>query len=532
MNVNGHELSKEQADLLQSRLAAIIAGSDDAIVSKDLNGIVQSWNLAAERIFGYTADEMIGQPITRLIPPDRQEEEPAILARLRRGERVDHFQTVRRHKLGHEIHVSVTISPIHDASGTVVGASKIARDITHQKSAELERERLLASEREARADAEHSSRLKDEFLATLSHELRTPLNAIYGWAQLLQRPQVSDEEISEGLEVIARNARVQTQLVDDLLDMSRIISGKLRLDVRPIDLEEVIDAAMQSVLPAARAKDIHIHKRIDPATSATGAVTGDAARLQQVIWNLLSNAVKFTPAYGRVEVLLEPAGSSVQIIVTDTGQGISAEFLPYLFERFRQADGSTTRRHGGLGLGLAIAKHLVELHGGTISASSPGPGLGTRLVVSLPARARPMPEARSFTRPSAMDDVRLDGLKVLVVDDEPDALDLIRRILTDAGATVSVTASADDAIARLLSERPAVLVSDIGMPGEDGYRLLQRVRQLPDEGLRRIPAVALTAFARPEDRRRALLAGFQMFVPKPLEPAELIAVVASVTQRV
>jgi PAS domain S-box-containing protein len=523
----------ESVDLLGARLAAIIASSDDAIVSKNLQGIVQTWNDAAQRIFGYTAEEMIGQSITRLIPPERQDEEPQILLRLVKGERVDHFETVRVRKDGRRIDVSVTISPIRDRTGTIVGASKIARDITELKRVRAEREQLLESEHAARREAERISRMKDEFLATLSHELRTPLNSILGWAQLLRGGATTSQDLSQGLESIERNARLQAQLIDDLLDVSRIISGKVRLDVRRVELANVVADAVESMRPAADAKGVKLHCVLDPDA---GIITGDPNRLQQIVWNLVSNAIKFTPRGGRVAVLLRRSGSSVEIVVEDTGQGIKSEFIPHLFLRFSQFDSSSTRRHGGLGLGLAIVKHLVELHGGTVRASSAGEGRGSTFVVSLPiAAVRPIEpdnerDAGSAAFGAALG-FNLGGVRVAVVDDEPDARQLIRRILELHGAEVVQAESAGEGVEVVRGRRPHVVLSDIGMPGEDGYQFLRRLRELPPEQGGDTPVVALTAYARSEDRRRALLAGFQMHMTKPVEPAELLAVVTNLSKK-
>jgi signal transduction histidine kinase/CheY-like chemotaxis protein len=404
---------------------------------------------------------------------------------------------------------------------------------------------LLESERAARAEAERAGRMKDEFLATLSHELRTPLNAILGWATMLRRTADDPEEVASGLEVIERNARVQAQLIEDLLDMSRIISGKIRLDVRSVDPTVVIDAAVESIQPAADAKEIRIQRVVDPC----GAVLGDPGRLQQVLWNLLSNAVKFTPRGGKIMVACRRAHSSVEISVTDTGQGIKAEFLPHVFERFRQADASTTRRYGGLGLGLAIVKNLVELHGGTIDARSDGENTGATFVVRLPISALRGSASKgdgesadagddnaSAGRPASApgdpecDLANLAGVKVLVVDDDADARNLVTRLLSDCNAHVSAAASAEEAIQYLKDELPDVLLSDIGMPSTDGYEFIRQVRESIASG-ERLPAAAHTAFARSEDRRRALLAGYQTHVAKPVEPSELIAVVASLARR-
>jgi PAS domain S-box-containing protein len=539
----------EPIEQLHARLAAIVASSDDAIASKDLNGVVKTWNAAAERIFGYTAAEMIGRPIAMLVPDDRPNEEHEILERLKRGERVDHFETVRVRKDGRRIDVSVTISPIRDAGGEVVGASKIVRDITNMKAVLAERERLLARERAAREEAERVGRAKDEFLATLSHELRTPLNAILGWAHILRTGGVPPQDVATGLETIERNARLQTQLIEELLDMSRIISGKLRLDVQPVDLQLVIADAVESMRPAADAKNIKLHKLLDPSAST---INGDPNRLQQVLWNLLSNAIKFTPKGGNVQVILRRVNSQVEVSVSDTGQGIHPDFIPQLFNRFTQADASSTRRHGGLGLGLAIVKHLVELHGGSVRASSPGEGQGSTFTIRLPLSivrqhtplertvkpradaAAADAEAESFSLLVGRDEQRVDlaGVRVLVVDDELDARVLIRRVLESCHAEVVLADSAAAALETLEragdGERPPdVLVCDIGMPDVDGYQLLQRVRSLQGAEGKRLPAVALTAMARSEDRRRALLAGFQLHVAKPVEPVELVVAVAN-----
>jgi PAS domain S-box-containing protein len=819
-----------QQDEVQARLAAIVANSDDAIVSKTLDGIVLSWNSAAERIFGYSAEEMIGRPILTLLPPERADEETEILTRIRRGERVDHFETVRVCKDGRKIDVSVTISPIKDATGKIVAASKIARDISERKQlinererlyelgtsmvaehdihamvqlitdaatelsgaqfgaffynvvnetgesyllytlsgaprekfeqfpmprntavfeptfvgagvvrsdditkdprygqnapyhgmpsghlpvrsylavpviarsgevlgglffghaepgvfnehserivvaiaghagvslenaklhhelretagrfqqlansipqlawmanpngdvfwyndrwfeytgmpagtqmgwgsesvqdpAELprvrekwqaalasgepwedtfplrrhdgvfrwhlsralpirdgadhitmwfgtntdvtdqrkladDREELLSAERAARSEAERIGRMKDEFLATLSHELRTPLSAILGWSQLLQRSDLTPDTLAEGLAVIERNARVQTQLIADLLDMSRIISGKVRLDVQTVELAPVIVAAVDSLRPAAEMKGIRLQKVLDPLA---GPVSGDPNRLQQIVWNLLSNAIKFTPKGGKIEVLLERINSHVEITVSDTGQGISPDFLPHVFDRFRQADSSTTRHQGGLGLGLAIVKQLVELHGGHIYAKSPGEGHGATFSVVLPLAVarrasdeRQHPTQTAGMMPVDFERISLKGTTILVVEDEADARDLIQRLLAEREARVLVAESADRGLELLTAEKPDLILSDIGMPDKDGYQFIRAVRALPEQQGGKTPAVALTAFARSEDRTRAMMAGYQMHLSKPVEAQELIATVASIAGR-
>ncbi len=817
------------AEELQAQLAAIVASSDDAIVSKDLNGIVQSWNDGATQIFGYTAEEMIGQSITKVIPHDRLSEEQDILAQIRRGERINHFHSVRVRKDGRPIDISVTVSPIRDASGKIIGASKIARDVTeanrlvrererlfalgrsmtekhdvhelvqaitdaatelsgadfgaffynvvnesgeaytlytlsgvdrkhfenfpmprntevfgptfagtaivrsdditldprygkngpyngkppghlpvrsylavpvfgrdrnvlgglffghsepgiftersesivasiagnagvalenarlHREVSEIasrftalantipqlawmckpdgelfwyndrwyeytgtdsasqlgwgwqsvldpnelprvmqkwkaalvsgepwedtfplrrhdgtfrwhlsqarpfrdssdkiaawfgtntdisqqrefaaERERLLDAERAARSEAERVGRMKDEFLATLSHELRTPLSAMLGWSQLLQG-QDDQETLREGLAVIERNARAQTQLIEDLLDMSRIVSGKIRLDVQHVDLASVINAAVDLLKPSADARGLRLHRVLDPLASP---VSGDPNRLQQVVSNLLSNAIKFTPKGGKIEILLERVNSHVELTVSDTGQGISPDFLPHVFDRFRQADASTTRKYGGLGLGLSIVKQLVELHGGAVRAKSAGEGAGATFIVTLPVAItkhsmsdREHPTSPRFVSNNEDIRIRLDGTTVLVVDDEPDARHLIERLLSERSARVLKADSAERGLEILAAERPDIILSDIGMPQMDGYDFIRAVRALPPDSGGKTPAIALTAFARSEDRTRAMMAGYQMHLSKPVEPSELIATVASLAGR-
>src|SRR5713101_3789533 len=403
-----------------ARLAAIVTSSDDVIVSKTLDGTITSWNPAAERVLGYSADEAIGKNIKLIIPPDRWAEEDDVLARIRRGERVEHFETVRRAKNGRMLNVSLTVSPVRDVQGRVVGASKVARDITDRIQTEKDRERLLSSEKEAREQAEVASRLKDEFLAVVSHELRSPLNAITGWASLMRTGRLDEGQSKRAVETILRNAQAQNQLIGDLLDVSRIVSGRLRLNIRPFQFSSVVEAAIQVVRPAAEAKSIRLEPFIDPDA---GPVTGDPDRLQQVFWNLLSNAVKFTPSGGRVQLRVQQINSHVETTVTDTGKGISRDLLPVVFDRFRQGDSGTTREHGGLGLGLAIVRHLVELHGGVVTARSQGEDKGAEFVVEIPislaASAGLGDEARvrhgnGVSATHAMPS--LAGLRILVVD--------------------------------------------------------------------------------------------------------------------
>lgn len=691
---------EETEDLAARHLAAIVASSDDAIVSKDLDGIVRTWNAGAERIFGYSADEMIGTSIRTIIPEDRQAEENLTLETIRRGETLDHFRTVRRRKTGELIDVSLTVSPIHGSDGRVVGASKIARDVTRVKGLEEERVRLLeetaslmetlnrvgasvasdldrdsmvqavtdaatqlttaafgaffynvtdlagesymlytisgvpraAFERfpmprntevfaptfhgtgtvrsaditqdqryghnaphhgmpkghlpvrsylavpvktrtgdvagglffghpdvgrftahhERLAEglaswaavalenarlytaAQRASRLKDEFLAGLSHELRTPLNAILGYARMIRSGMLPPDRREHGMEVIERNTHALAQIVEDVLDVSRIISGKLRLNVQVVELPDVIRAAVDAIAPSAAAKNIRVETILD---SGTPPISGDPDRLQQILWNLLTNAVKFTPKAGKVQVLLERINSHVELSVSDTGIGIAADFVPHLFERFRQADMSTTREHGGLGLGLAITRHLVEGHGGTIEANSSGLGQGATFRVRLPlmivhpreSDSRVHPQARTRTEGNLTHD--LGGAHVLAVDDDRDALSLVSELLEAAGARVTTAHSGAQALTALEAGVPDLLVADIGMPQMDGFQLMATVRQHSDPRVRALPAVALTAYARSEDRIKALGAGFQMHLSKPVEPAELIAAVAALVRR-
>jgi hypothetical protein len=441
-----------------------------------------------------------------------------------------------RHRSGEYRWVLGRAMPIRDDRGAIERWFGTCTDIHAMRQLIDEREHILQSEQAARVESERAGRIKDEFLATLSHEIRTPLNAILGWASMLRSGQFGAIDRAQGLEAIERNARVQVQMIDDLLDMSRIVSGKLRLDVQRIDLAEVMRAACETVAPAAAAKDIRVQLVLD---SRAGPVSGDPARLQQVFWNLLSNAIKFTPKGGRVQVLLERVDSHLEASVIDTGEGIDPAFLPHVFDRFRQADASTTRTHGGLGLGLAIVKQVVELHGGAIRANSPGRGHGATFVVSLPltilhAETAPQPPRRHPTaaaEPMTVDGgVQIAGVRVLIVDDEADARALLRRVFEEREAVVSTAATATEALSLLQAELPDVLISDIGMPDEDGYSLIRRVRALPAQSGGRTPAIALTAYARAEDRVRAVVAGFQHHLSKPIEPVELIVTVASLVE--
>jgi PAS domain S-box-containing protein len=372
---------QERSEIGALRLAAIVDSSDDAIVSKTLEGVIASWNRGAERMFGWAAEEAVGRHIGLIIPEDRHAEEEDVLARIRRGESVDHYETVRVTKDSRPLNISLTVSPLRDAAGRVIGASKIARDVTERRRLEDERERLLLSEQQARAEAEASNRAKDELLATVSHELRTPLNAIIGWARLLQSGALDETNRSHAVEVILRSGSIQAQLVEDLLDLSRIVTGRMRFTMQTCEVTTLVEEALDAVRPAAHAKGISLVTAFAPDV---GTILGAPDRLRQVVWNLAMNAVKFTPAGGRVEVAVGRSTEQVEIVVADNGIGISPAVLPQVFESFRQEDSSTTRAHGGLGIGLALVKQIVELHGGSVRAQSAGKGKGATFTVTIP----------------------------------------------------------------------------------------------------------------------------------------------------
>jgi PAS domain S-box-containing protein len=485
----------------------------DGVALLDPDFRVRRANRAFARLIGRAGDDMIGVSAEDLLPGwSRAAGEAG---------KVD--------VQAEDCWLEVSCDPVTGNAGRPDGAVLIVTDVTARRRAESDRGQLLERETAARHEAEKANRLKDDFLATLSHELRTPLNAILGWATIL-KTLPSDPALAErAVTVIERNARSQKQLIEDILDVSRVVTGKLRLVVAPVDLGAVIDGALESVRPSAQAKQITLEVSCPPDFAP---LEGDADRLHQVVWNLLSNAVKFTPVGGRVAVRVARDEGWVRLEVEDTGAGVDEEFLPHMFERFRQADSSSTRRHGGLGLGLAIVRHLVELHGGTVEATSPGPGQGTTFTVRLPPSVPPAPATAtraatgSATAAGALPaaDTRLDGLRVLVVEDEPDTLELVATILRARGAEVDAVSSTRDALAALDQHRPDILLSDIGLPGEDGLALIRAIRERPDgEGL---PAAALTAYAREQDRVQALQAGFQAHVAKPIQPSELVQIVA------
>ncbi len=504
-------------------LRAVAESTPDLMYVKDRDHRLLFANPATERVIGRPEAELIGLTEREYYRDQAQAE--TILATDRRIMRSGIAESVEETVSGPggTRTYLATKSPLRDDTGRVVGLVGISSDITDRVAADAERRDLLERERNARADAERANVLKDEFLATLSHELRTPLNAILGWAQVLSTRRIDDEKrLRQILETIARNAQVQVRLIEDLLDMSRILSGKMQLHVQPVHLPAIVKAAVDSIRPAADAKRLQFRFR---AESAAGVpFRGDAARLQQVVWNLLSNAVKFTPTGGTIDVALDSEDDRLLLTVIDSGPGIPPEFLPYVFDRFRQADASPTRAHGGLGLGLSIARHLVELHGGTISAGNVGPRGGARFAVTLPAGSdlsilipvEPTIEHRT-----------LSGIRILVADDEPDTRELVARILEDSGAVVTAVGSADAALDRFRRDPFDVLVIDIAMPVRDGYDVIREVRADLHPDRRATPAVALTAFARVEDRDRALAGGFTRYASKPITPDQLVAVVSS-----
>ncbi len=544
----------------EERFRMLIEGVNDcAIYMLDPRGVVTTWNVGAQRLTGYRAAEIIGQPFAKFfreedIAAGRPERELSTARDEGRFE--DEGWRVR--KDGTHFWASAALSPLRTSDGELLGFAKVTRDLTRQKqSEELERDlireqvaralaeanerKLIENEETARRAAlraeeaahraEEASRAKDEFLATVSHELRTPLNAIVGWSTILKNAE-APPTFQKGLEAIHRNAEAQARIIDDILDVSRIVSGKLRLDVKATDLVTVASEAIDVLRASAVAKGVHVQLVTDPNLPR---LLADHERLRQVLWNLLSNAIKFSKAKDRVVIRVEARDSSIEIIVSDTGAGIEPAFLPFVFERFRQADGATTRRFGGLGLGLAIVRHIVELHGGEVSAESEGLGHGARFRVVLPARADVLaeaaaaePEPRKSTH-ALEGRATLHGTRVLIVDDDDDACELLERALRELGAQVSTASSAYSALEALQRMRPHVLVSDIGMPLEDGYALIRKVRSLPAHQGGNVPAIALTAYTRPQDRALALAAGFTTHLTKPVNVEELAVAIASLS---
>ena len=512
----------------ETQLRAILEGALDAVVGMDANGDVIDWNAQAEATFGYTRAEAVGRRLAELIIPS-----PLREAHYKGLER--YFETGEAPILNRRVEVEAQRKdgsrvPIELAITVVKGwgfyrFNAFARDISDRRAADTERNRLLEEAREA-------NRMKDEFLAMLSHELRTPLSAIVGWAHMLRTGGLDEPTVARAIETIDRNAKVQNQLIEDILDVSRIVAGKFHLDMRSVDLVRIVEAAIDTVSPLATSRGVQLRQDLSAEIGPCCPAIGDPDRLQQVVWNLLTNAIKFTPRGGvvTVEVRRQDDPAEFEIVVRDTGQGISADFLPHIFERFRQA-GTGARRHGGLGLGLSIVRHIVEMHGGTVMATSAGEGQGSVFTLRLPVvevgeDGQRMP-ALSREEGGLDESPRLDGVRVLVVEDEADARHLLAAVLQKRGARVFMAASGAEALEMLERDRPDVLLSDIALQDQDGYDLIRKVRALSAERGGRIPAAALTGYGRLEDRMRALSAGFQLHAAKPVEPAELIAVVAS-----
>jgi PAS domain S-box-containing protein len=524
---------KRGEERLRHQLAftsAITGHLGEGVFALDRDGRVTFVNPAAERMLGFRESELLGRHLGELMhrPAEAPANADSLPQVLGSGAIVHREGDAFVKADGTTLTVAHTCSPIV-TGGEVVGAVLVFHDATERRQMEERRQHLLAREQGAREEAENANRMKDEFLAMLSHELRTPLSAIAGWAHILREGGLEPAEATRAIEVIDRNARVQGQLISDILDVSRIISGKLRLEKKAVAASAVVAAALDTVRPSAEAKQVRLEAALDPDV---GQVWADPDRLQQVVWNLLSNAIKFTPEGGVVSIRLARTGSQVEIVVGDSGEGISPEFVPHVFERFRQADSSTTRPHAGLGLGLAIVRHLVEGHGGTVVAESAGKGHGASFTVRLPRH-----DSADATTPSgeaapaeAAPVLSLEHVRVLLVDDDPDSRGMMQTVLSQRGAQVTAAASAAEALACVERETPDVLLSDIGMPGMDGYALIRELRERPEA--RAIPAAALTAYAHADDRDQAIAAGYQLHVAKPIEPAELVAVVASLAGRV
>ena len=526
--------SRKQAELArqlnEAQLTDFFENSAVAMHWVGADGTVIRVNQAELDMLGYDREEYEGHHIAEFHVDPRVIED--ILTRLQAGEVLKNYEAQLRCKDGSIKDARINSSAYFE-NDVFVHTRCFTHDNTERKRAQRESEELFKRERAARAEAEQANRLKDEFLATLSHELRTPLNAVIGWSRMLNSGRLDRESSQHAREVIERNAWAQKQIIEDILDVSRVITGKLQLNLGPVDLVAVVDAALDAMRPAMEAKDIKIETIID---ASLRMVSGDADRLQQVVWNVLSNAAKFTPAGGQVEISVSQGTTHVLVQVKDSGPGIDPAFLPHVFERFRQADGSTTRTHGGLGLGLAIVRHLVELHGGTITVENREDGPGAIFVVRLPLpsgelRQEALVSAASIFRDSQSELPSLEGLKILLVDDETDTLDLISVELAQYGANVTAVASADEALGALEGSVFDLLISDIGMPVTDGYDLIRQIRKLEGNPNQRIPALALTAYVRVQDRMRAILAGYSTHIAKPVEANELVTVVAGLGGR-
>jgi PAS domain S-box-containing protein len=520
------------------RLTSHLENSPLAVVEWDSDFRVSRWSESAEALFGWKAEEVLGKHVDewKFVFPEDLNAVESVTFRQRQGVEIQGVLSNRNYrKDGSVIHCEWYNSVLHDDFGKLVSVLSLVLNVTPRKAAEEERAALLVRERDARRHAEEADRLKDEFLATLSHELRTPLTSILGWASMIRNGEVEGPSAERAIETIERNARSQARLIDDLLDVSRIITGNLRLELNPLNLVPIVEAALDALRPTADAKGLELRTEF----CSPCLVRGDANRLRQVIWNLLSNAIKFTPRGGDVQILLECVEEIVRLKVSDTGEGISAEFLPYVFDRFRQAEGSISRRQGGLGLGLAVVRHLVELHGGNVSAESSGLGTGSTFTVDLPMAQERRDPARAEERRKEVErrksltghKVRLDGVHVLVVEDDDDSRKLLVTMLKQHGAQVSSAASAKDAFSLFCERLPDVVISDIGMPDEDGYDLIQKIRALSEKAGGLTPAIALTGYATRKDRERSLASGYQQHIAKPIDQSQLVSAISSLVKK-
>jgi PAS domain S-box-containing protein len=537
-DITARKQAEEAAHTAYRQLAFHVESSPLAVVEWDSDFRVSRWSESAERLFGWKADEVIGKHVNewRFVFADDEDAVALVTNRQREGVEVQGVQRNRNYtRAGSVLFCEWYNSVLHDDRGKLVSVLSLVLDVTARQSAEEERAASLLRERDARRHAEEADRLKDEFLATLSHELRTPLTSILGWASMIRNGEVEGSNASRAIETIERNARSQARLIDDLLDVSRIITGNLRLDLHPLNLAPIVEAALDALRPTADVKGIKLQTRFVPEECL---IKGDPHRLRQVIWNLLSNAIKFTQRGGSVSIDLNCIESTARLTVSDTGDGISPDFLPYVFDRFRQAEGSISRKQGGLGLGLAVARHLVELHGGTITAESEGLGKGSEFAVDLPLAQERRDPARAEERRREVERrrsrsgvVRLDGVHVLLVEDDDDSRKLLGTMLKRYGAKVTSTKSAAEALDVFENEVPDVIISDIGMPDQDGYQLIRKLRALPVEKGGKIPAIALTGYASRKDRERALSSGYHQHMAKPIEQVDMINAIATLIGR-
>ncbi len=537
-DISARRQAEDAATTAYRQLAFHVESSPLAVIEWDSDFRVSRWSESAERLFGWKADEVIGKHVNewQFVFADDVDAVALVTNRQREGVEVQGVQRNRNYtREGSILFCEWYNSVLRDDRDQLVSVLSLVLDVTSREKAEEERAALLIRERDARKHAEEADRLKDEFLATLSHELRTPLTSILGWASMIRNREVEGSNATRAIETIERNARSQARLIDDLLDVSRIITGNLRLDLHPLNLAPIVEAAVDALRPTADVKGIQIRTE---ALSSECLVKGDPNRLRQVIWNLLSNAIKFTQRGGVVALSLKPVGPTVRLTVADTGEGISAEFLPYVFDRFRQAEGSISRKQGGLGLGLAVVRHLVELHGGSISAESAGLGHGSVFTVELPLAEERRDPARAEERRREVErrrskrgSVRLDGVHVLLVEDDDDSRKLLGTMLKRYGARVTSTKTAAEALNMFSGELPDLLISDIGMPDQDGYELIQKLRALPVEKGGQTPAIALTGYASRKDRERALAAGYHLHIAKPIEQTEMITAIAALVGR-